>query len=128
VVYSTLCTLFKIEPIANSKYTKSTIGKQCSEVVYPGFDPARVLGGESSIRSRFSTNAAELVIFGMLTRIDEHKAVDVVIAAFLRANLGKKCLLVIGGGPLDTVFAEKIKALITNSENVKLIGSVSNVN
>ncbi|WP_286856765.1 MULTISPECIES: glycosyltransferase family 4 protein [Sphingobacterium] len=127
-IYHFLCMMFRIIPIANSEYTKCSIGRICKFVVYPGYDYERISGGESVYRSGVK-NEKGAVIFGMLSRIDKDKAIDIVIEAFVNsAGNNDNVFLLIAGGPLESEFANKIKLMVAERDNVRLIGPISDVN
>src|SRR5690606_30494756 len=117
-VYNALCNTLEIIPIANSDYTKNTLGNICKHVVYPGYDEKRVLGGDTTYKSKYGIAKTELV-YGMLTRIDEDKAVDIVIKSFMKSFMARKDVhLLIAGGPLDSEFALRLKGIIGESTNI----------
>lgn len=128
--YNLFLRLFLIEPVANSKYTQSTIGRICKEVIYPGFDAKRVQGGTMLYREklRFQENVP---VYGIAARINPDKAQDIIVKAFIKseaANRGGH--LLIAGGIDDQEYFDKIEKLAGSYWNrqIHYLGRISDLN
>lgn len=93
--YSYYMKSYGVEPVANSHYTKDTVGEQCKHVIYPGFDPSRIKATNESFRSELGISASSKV-FGIAARINHTKAQDLVIKAMVNSGAFKKiCILLL---------------------------------
>jgi len=107
--YNFFCKKYDIVQVANSSYTKETLGKQCEHVVYPGYDSTRVTEGKRAYRAKLGLNEAAPV-YGMASRIYKDKAQDIVVKAFVSSNIpAAGGHLLVAGGPLDSDFAQMVQ-------------------
>lgn len=135
VFYNSVFRIFNITPIANSRYTRSTVGKLCSDVIYPGFDEARLLtenqaGTDDDLRSKLGIGIDKMV-FGIIARVTPDKAQDIVVKAFLNSDAMNKgdAYLIIAGGLEEEDFVSHIKGIAGDylNKNIFLVGRIDNV-
>ena len=107
--YNYFCRKYSITQLANSFYTKSTLGAQCKHVIYPGYDSARI--GSSAPALRHGLQLGEdAPVYGIAARMHKDKAQDLVVEAFVNSKVpGAGGHLLIAGGPLDSEFARKVQ-------------------
>lgn len=102
-IHSGLLRFLKIIPIANSKYTKSTLGSICKYVIYPGFDKSRIAQQTNSpyYRNKFNIPDSSIV-YGIAARIYPGKAHRLVIKAFVQSGMYERGhYLLIAGKVVD---------------------------
>jgi len=122
--------LYKIEPIANSNYTKETIGAICNNVVYPGFDPTRVLYGKNTYREKLNIKP-DVSVYGMAARITPEKAQDIVVKAFMQSNAIKSGAHLFLAGDYDNIdFFNKIKIVAGEyfGKQIHYLGWINDLN
>ncbi|WP_242916740.1 glycosyltransferase family 4 protein [Pontibacter liquoris] len=127
--YNYYCSKYNIVQVANSIYTKNTLGKQCQYVVYPGFESERVTNGEPTYRAKLGLDE-NVPVYGMASRIFKDKAQDIVVEAFVNSSIpAAGGHLLVAGGPLDTEFARMIKekAGVLLNQQVHFLGETRNM-
>src|SRR5690606_22178247 len=126
-VYTLMMSSLKVVIVANSKYTKTTIGSYCKHVIYPGFDTQRTANDNTPKTYRQKYNIADdAVVYGVASRIYPGKALDLVVKAFLNINLPNRYLF-IAGKVVDFGYWKKIKPLL-NSDKIIYLGEINNIN
>lgn len=126
-VYTFMMRGLDVIIIANSKYTKSTIGNYCKHVIYPGFDIKRTANMDTLKSYRIKYNIADdAIVYGVASRIYPGKAIDLVIKAFLNVNLTNRYLF-IAGKIVDAKYWEELMPLLTSSKIIYL-GEIDNIN
>ncbi|MGX1639420.1 glycosyltransferase family 4 protein [Sphingobacterium sp. NPDC055431] len=127
VVYQAICRYLNIIPIANSEYTRISLGANfCKYVIYPGYNEQRLKSGNDSFRKKYISDKQN-VIFGMLTRIEEDKAVEIVIKAFIKSEAFSDSVLIIAGGPLTTEYSKFCQSIVKEYSNIVMIGPITEV-
>lgn len=123
--FNVFLRLLNIEPVANSNFTKQSLGRICRSIIYPGYKQSRVVSTSPVFRKRFRIENDDIV-FGIAARIHPTKAQDVIIDAFISANLHKKnAYLLIAGYPADEEYFERCKNLAKNyTSNILFLGNV----
>ncbi|SEW44484.1 Glycosyltransferase involved in cell wall bisynthesis [Chitinophaga sp. YR573] len=127
--YNFYCKVYNIVQVANSIYTKNTLGGQCKDVVYPGFDSERLSETSSVYRQKLAIDK-NVPVFGMAARMDEEKAQDIVVEAFIKSKIpGKGGHLLIAGGPLNTPFSEKVKKVAGEflDKQIHILGGIQDM-
>ncbi len=120
--YNVILRIRKVIPIANSKYTKNSLGKICAKVIYPGFSKERLTSGKSlSFRKDFNIPDNTLV-FGTAARLSQDKAQDILIEAFTKilgetSENKREICLIIAGITDDQEFANLCRRLAANFPN-----------
>ena len=127
--YNLYCRLYNIIQVANSYYTKATIGEQCLHVVYPGYDDERVKRSEATYRELL--NIGENVpVYGVAARISKDKAQDIVVKAFIESEIRQQDgHLLVAGGPLDSEFSIYVQKLANGlaGRQVHFLGNIDNL-
>ena len=121
---------FHVIPIANSKYTKFSIGNVCKDYVYPGFDEYKMIDGYCKYRSILGIEK-EALIFGFAARISHDKAQDIVIRAFIESDaINSGAHLIIAGSCDDLKFLNYLQSLAGNfyGKNIHFIGWINDLN
>lgn len=114
--YNIVLRLKNITPVANSIYTKKSLGKICKYYIYPGYDVNRVkLSSHSNFRTNLNIGDNE-IIFGTAARITPMKAQDLLIEAFVKSDIlrATKAHLLIAGIPEDQNFYETCLRIAEN--------------
>lgn len=127
--YTFFCKKYKIIPIANSQYTKSTLGEICEYVVYPGYDESRVVISKPFFKENLGIGDGS-VVYGMVARVCYDKAQDLLIQAFVQSKIAKSNgHLLIAGGAKDPDFLAKIKEYSGNllEKQIHFLGEISNL-
>jgi len=107
--YNYFCRKYNIIQLANSSYSKKSLGAQCIHVVYPGFDKARVGESAPTFRDELNLNLGAPV-YGIAARMHKDKAQDLIVDAFVNSTIpGAGGHLLVAGGPLDSGFAKKVQ-------------------
>lgn len=107
--YNYFLQKYGIHAVANSIYTKNTLGNKCKYVVYPGYDSIRVIKSEPVYRYNLKLGA-DAPVYGIAARMQADKAQDIVVEAFVKSNIpAAGGHLLIAGGPLDSDFAQKVQ-------------------
>ncbi|WP_312903110.1 glycosyltransferase family 4 protein [Chryseobacterium taichungense] len=129
-IYTILLKYLKIIPVANSKYTQSTLGSICKYVVYPGFDEQRTssLKDERTFRNKYGI-PNDACVFGVAARIYPGKAQHLVIDSFLNSNINENNYLIIAGKIVDKNYWDSITSKYEQSfnKNIIYIGEIDNV-
>lgn len=130
IVHRTTCKLLSITPLANSQYTRSTFGKGCKHVIYPGFYKKRLLEDTGADEFTFEHQAGEPV-FGMLARVCHAKAQDMLVEGFLQSGAIQShgAHLILGGNIESPDSLERIRHLSGKEwgQHIHYIGLISNV-
>lgn len=121
---------FKIKPIANSRYTKQSIGSYCKNFVYPGYDETKVVSvNKLSIRNELGiSNSAP--VYGIAARLDYEKAHDIVIQAFIESQIPNNGgYLIIAGKPIEGEYFELLKKISGKhfGKNIHFLGYVNDM-
>jgi len=126
--YNIALRLKGVIPIANSRYTKNSLGRICTHVVYPGFNMSRVKVSNPIFRLNYSINQ-QAIVFGTAARLHPTKAQDLLIEAFIKSDLYKKgAHLLIAGISVDDDFKYKCEALAKGYENyIHFLGNVDDM-
>lgn len=107
--YNYFSNKYHIVQVANSIFTKNTLGSQCRFVVYPGFDEGRVARTSPSYRLKLKIGE-NVPVYGIPARLQPIKAQDIVVEAFAGSAAARNgAHLLLAGGPLNTDFAQKVK-------------------
>src|SRR5690554_2067259 len=128
--YNLFLRIFKVQPIANSEYTKQTMGGLCKYVLYPGYNPQRIVNGIEKYRTQLKISE-KASVFGIVGRIDRQKAQDIVIKAFVESDAIKEGNhLIIAGGYIDENYFEQVKSAAGKyfGTQVHYIGKISDIN
>lgn len=129
IFYNIFLRLFSISPIANSKFTQTSLGRLCQHVVYPGYTPERVINGVPKYRE--SLNISDTApIFGIAARISKDKAQDIVIKAFLKSDAFRDgACLFLAGDYDDKEFYDSVKEAAGASWNKSIyhLGKISDL-
>jgi len=127
--YTAFVYRYRTVPIANSHFTKKTIGRICKDVVYPGYSKERVR--RSSINFREQLNIPPgAPVYGIAGRICFDKAQDIVIEAFCNADIiANGGHLVIAGGHSTLEFFEKVKKIAYPyvGKNIHFLGRIQDL-
>ncbi|MBF9252538.1 glycosyltransferase family 4 protein [Pontibacter sp. 172403-2] len=127
--YNYFCRKYNIIQVANSHFTKSTLGVQCRYVVYPGFDEKRVSKSAPIFRNQLKLSAGTPV-YGIAARMHEDKAQDLVVEAFVNSKVSAYGgHLLVAGGPLDSDYAQRVKekAGPLLSKQIHFLGEISSM-
>ena len=127
--YHYIIKKYNIIPVANSEYTKTTIGSVCNHVIYPGYDDSRInLNTDNDLRKDYNI-PKQGVVFGVAARIDESKAQHLVIRSFIKLLKEYSDIhLIIAGELLDTEYEKKCLALAKPyNENIHFVGYIENI-
>lgn len=127
--YNAFCRRYGIVQVANSFYTKGTLGGQCQHVVYPGYDDERVKQSEASYRELLNI-PKNVPVYGVAARIYKDKAQDIVVKAFIESEIpGNNGHLLVAGGPLDSDFSRHVQQLAKGLEGkqVHFLGNIDNL-
>lgn len=127
--YNYFCRKYNITQLANSFYTKGTMGEQCRHVVYPGYDKTRVVKGAPAFRNKLQLDE-HIPVYGIAARMHKDKAQDLVVEAFASSGLpAAGGQLLIAGGPLSSDFAEKVqqKAGHLLNKQVHFLGDIEDM-
>lgn len=130
IFYNIELRRLKIQPIANSLFTKNTLGTHCKYVTYPGYKKERVLGGESIYRNKLNIES-DVPVFGMAARLHYDKAQDIVIQAFMESKaIERGAHLLIAGSADDENYEKSLKDLCGDLLNVKVhfLGKINDLN
>ncbi len=127
--YNFFCSKYNIIQVANSHYTKSTLGEQCRHVVYPGFDANRIKIVDPVFKNDLKIKMGAAV-YGIAARMHEYKAQDIVVDAFVKSEIpAKGGHLLIAGGPLNTDFAREVKKKAGQllDKQIHFLGPINNM-
>ena len=131
-LYQSRCNQFGIVPLANSKYTATTLGSDPVEprVMYLAVDPDRFDPAKTQPASRRSLGIGEgATVFGVIARLHPSKGQDRAIRATMElVRDGHDLHLLIIGGPVDGAFFEDVSNLARQSEfpdRIHITGPVS---
>lgn len=131
LIYTNLLKRFKISPIANSEYTKKSIGSICKQVLYPGFNWQRTSVNFNATTFKDVYNIpSDHIVLGIASRICYIKAQDLVVQALQNERFkNKKFVLLIAGIVQDNYILEKIKedAGVLFGSKFIYIGNVDNM-
>lgn len=127
--FQSICRIWRITPVANSHYTKSTLGLRDTSVVYPGFSEERLKKKNNKNFRRELEIQDEAPVYGVMSRITKDKAQDVVVKAFLDSvPFQAGAHLVLAGGPTKGRFFNRLEGLASQGQGrVHLIGHVNHV-
>lgn len=117
---------YNIIPIANSKYTRSTLPEVCSHYVYPGFEEEKIVSQRPVFRQKLDI-PEKAPVYGVAARLSREKAHDLVIRAFKNSGLlSAGGHLLIAGGPLGTPWHDHLKRLAgaLNNDRIHFLGQV----
>lgn len=107
--YTYFLKRYDIQPIANSRYTMSTLPGICNHFVYPGFQEEKIVPDSPTFRVELRIRE-DAPVYGVAARIQEDKAHDLVIRAFCESNIPDQGgHLFIAGGPLSTPYHKKLQ-------------------
>ncbi len=128
IYYNLTLRWLNVKPVANSLYTKKSIGSLCKHVVYPGFNEDRVITTEPSYRPKYKIDSNSKV-YGTAARIHPTKAQDVLIEAFIKSRVHENgSHLLIAGISEDEDYLMKCKSLACGFENkIHFLGNVNNM-
>lgn len=131
IMHSLLLLMLDIIPVANSKYTKQTLGSVCKYVVYPGFDPCRSSqpADMTTLRDRLGIPNNSLV-YGVASRIYPGKALHLVIQAFAETISNEdNSYLVIAGRVVDQDYWAELLERFSDSfqRNIIYIGEIGDM-
>ena len=130
IFYNIFLRLFSISPIANSKFTRASLGTFCKHVVYPGYSPERVSNGVPKYRD--SLNISDSApLFGVAARISKDKAQDIVVRAFVESAAFKNgAHLILAGGYDDEDFFANVKDAAGDNwdKSIHHLGKISDLN
>ncbi|WP_347158208.1 glycosyltransferase family 4 protein [Pontibacter chitinilyticus] len=127
--YNAFCKRYGIVQVANSFFTKSSLGRQCKYVVYPGFDNKRVEKSAPVFRDNLDLGS-DTPVYGLAARMHEDKAQDLVVEAFVNSDVSRNGgHLLIAGEPLDSDFALKVqeKAGSLFNKQVHFLGNITSM-
>lgn len=127
--YNFFCRNYGIIQVANSYFTKESLGKQCEYVVYPGYDGKRVEKSAPIFRDKLRLDAG-FPVYGIAARMHEDKAQDLVVEAFVNSKVpASGGHLLIAGGPLDSDYAQKVqeKAGALLNKQVHFLGEINSM-
>lgn len=118
-------------PIANSRYTATTLGSGNFEhhVVHLGVDPAEFLRPSRSLSRTILGIPDDAVVIGIFARLVPEKGQLTMIEAIkLLGETASNVHLAIFGGPNDTAYAEELSAAATSlGDRIQFFGPVSDV-
>lgn len=138
IVTNTLARLFytfflwwnKTIAIANSNFTRRTLGRICKYVVYPGYAKSRVVPTLETYRSELNI-PIDAPVYGVAGRICYDKAQDVVIEAFCKSQILNNSghLVIAGGYDVSDDFFLKIKktAFPYIGKNIHFLGRIDDL-
>lgn len=111
VLNTAVCRLFRIIPLANSIYTKHTLGPVCKYVVYPGFGIDRLEKPFDQDQFGLPIQGG-LPVFGMIARVCEDKAQDILVEGFVKSDaVHAGSHLVLAGNVSEPSFLAKIREI-----------------
>lgn len=126
--YNILLKFYGIKPVANSNFSRLSLGKICKDVIYPGFNKSRVSKIKQTYRNELNI-PENAIVFGNASRIEYNKGQDLLINSLIKTGLLEQnvyCL--IAGGPLNTLFAKKIENLSKKySKKIYLLGNITDL-
>lgn len=110
LLHNSMCKIFGINPIANSKYTQKTFGPKCRYVVYPGFSTEKL--SLSHDNDRFGLPIPKnALIYGMIARVCLEKAQDLLVEGFVSSHAAAEgCHLILAGNADRPEFLSDVKA------------------
>jgi glycosyltransferase involved in cell wall biosynthesis len=127
IYYNYYIGSYSILPVANSHYTKKTLGKICKEVVYPGFERTRVQPTSDTLRNELNI-PEDACVFGTASRITHEKAQDLLIGGLIKSGLLEKNVHCIIAGDLNE--EDYVKSLRELSKDyisrIHFIGRIEN--
>lgn len=129
IMYSFLCKKYTIIPIANSEFTRRSLGEVCKYFVYPGFDHRRITLGQTTYREKLNIPDSAPV-YGMVARVCYDKAQDLLIEGFIKSQaLAEGGHLLIAGNANDSLFLEKLRQLsgVYLEKNIHFLGEITNL-
>lgn len=127
--YNYYCRNYNITQIGNSIFTKNTLGGQCRQVVYPGFDEERVQESASNYREQLGI-PINAPVYGVAARIHRDKAQDIVVDAFYTSNIPQLGgHLLVAGGPTDTEFTQETQKLAKDlrGKQIHFLGEINDL-
>jgi glycosyltransferase involved in cell wall biosynthesis len=130
VYYNISLRLLHVTPIANSIYTRDTIGDICRHVVYPGFDISRTATAPDRLHLRKALGiSSDAIVFGIAARLTRRKAQHLVIQAIARIiPKHPNVHLLIAGGPLESNYAQECRSYASQSaSNIHFLGHVDDI-
>jgi len=127
IYYNIYLNKYSITPIANSIYTKNTLGSICKNVVYPGYDENRIQPTHKTYRNELNI-PDEAVVFGTLSRIAHEKAQDLLIEGLINSGLLENNVhCIIGGDMQDNDYGKKLVELSRKYfSKIHFIGKINN--
>lgn len=129
IFYYSFLTQYRIKPLANSEFTRQSLGLICKDVVYPGYDPKRVANGFDSFREELRI-PEEHIVYGVVARICKDKAQDLLIEAFCKSiGNARNVHLIIAGAADSDAFLSELRRMAgphLNSQ-IHFIGKISNL-
>lgn len=127
--YVNFLNKYGLKPVANSEFTKNSIGKICKYVVYPGFSSDRTQKTNDNFKEELGISEDALV-FGSASRINYTKALDLVINGMIKAHaFDYDVHLIIAGGPTDSQYAKLLKDISKEyRDKIHFIGLINDMN
>ncbi|MEJ5994823.1 glycosyltransferase family 4 protein [Pedobacter sp. Du54] len=129
MMYSFLCKKFSIVPIANSEYTKKSLGDVCRHFVYPGFDSKRIILGDKTYRNELGIPEG-VPVYGMVARVCYDKAQDLLIGGFINSKaIESNGHLLIAGASNQAEYLKELHNLAGAfyGKNVHFLGEITDL-
>lgn len=129
IFYTLFLKRYRIIPVANSEYTKSTLSYICKDIIYPGFSVDRVKPVLENFKEELGIDEGEPV-FGMAGRLCFDKAQDILIKAFLQSTAYKEGgHLILAGGFASESFRNELMSItgIQFDNQVHFLGRIDNM-
>jgi len=119
---------YSIIPVANSVYTKKSLGKICNHVIYPGFDESRIDLTSNTYRTDLNI-PQEAFVFGTASRITYSKAQDLLLEGLVKSGLlDKNVHCIIAGDVQDENYEIKLKEISKNYHSkIHFIGKIKDM-
>lgn len=114
-IYAALLAWYRVKPIANSRFSGERLGQPRGlAVVYPPSDPAHFDPARVRPWRRADWQLPEdAILLGSVARLSPQKCGEALIEALALARRDEPRLhLVFVGGPLDSPYAETLRALV----------------
>lgn len=125
-LYGLMFKFLAVSPIANSRYTASTLPRTDVPVVQLGVEPERFVTSATSVSRAELGIARNGIVIGVFARLVSEKGQSRLLEALASlGSIGERIHVLLFGGPLDTEYAEQLKrTAIQFNGRVRLCGPV----
>lgn len=110
LLHNAICRVLRIEPVANSEYTRKAFGPRCKHVIYPGFSIDKLNLPFNNDRFNLPIPFG-VPVYGMIARISLEKAQDLLVEGFVLSRAAVEgCHLVLAGNADRPELIPELKA------------------